>query len=99
MIDPLTEEVIYPNAAIKLYPRGADGRTPHVSRIYRDMKRGCGGVVLESVRTPKLATSREAVARFFRRLTEAAEPAGTKPMPARPRSTRDVEHELDRLGL
>ena len=62
MIDPLTEELIRPIAAAKLYPRGPDGKPPHVSRVYRDLKRGCRGVQLESIRTPKLTTSRQAVA-------------------------------------
>ena len=52
-IDPLTEELIRPTEATKLYPRGPDGKTVHVSRVYRDMSRGRHGVVLESIRTPK----------------------------------------------
>jgi hypothetical protein len=67
------------------------------------MKYGRNGIVLESLRTPALATSREAVARFFQRLTEAL---ATSPVvrghgrPAAPcRANQCVEHELDRLGI
>jgi hypothetical protein len=61
------------------------------------MKRGCRGVVLESIKTPKLATSRQAVARFIRRLSEQGEPANPSVnlATARERDRRHVEQELD----
>src|SRR4051812_6611550 len=101
MIDPLKEDLIWPTEATKLYPRGPGGKKRHVSQVYRDMKVGHRGIVLESIRTPKLATSREAVARFFHRLTEASGPAQPAPrsQAGRERSDRDVERELDRLGF
>ena len=99
MIDPLAEELISPSAAAGLYPRGPEGKKVHVSKVYRDMKRGHRGISLESVRTPKLATSRQAVARYFRRLDDAMRPT----TPARPTSTGraagSVDRELDRLGF
>jgi hypothetical protein len=95
-IDPLTEDLIWPTEAAKLYPRGPGGKTVHVGRVYRDMKRG-----LESIRTPRMATSRQAVARFFRRLSEVSRP--TEPANhnnvARVRATQEVEQALDRLGF
>jgi hypothetical protein len=101
MIDPLTEEVILPPAAARIFPKGPNGKHPHVSFVYRAMQRGCRGVVLESIRTPKLATSREAVARFICRLTEQAEPIKTSVglATAPERDRRQVEQELDRLGF
>ena len=100
-IDPLTEEIITPNEATNLYPRGSNGKKVHVSKIYRDMKNGSHGVVLESIRTPRLATSRQAVARFFHRLSEpssTSSPASPgRPAPAQTR--HEVDQELDRLGL
>ena len=103
MIDPLTEPLIRPDLAAALYPVGADGKPVHVSRVYRDMKHGRDGIRLEFVRTPRLATSREAVARFFHRLTEAAARppvGGSCPSRTNPRrADRDVDRELDRLGI
>ena len=64
MIDPLTEELVSPREAAKLYPRGRGGKVVHVSRVYRDILHGHDGIRLESISTPRLATSRQAVARF-----------------------------------
>jgi hypothetical protein len=56
---------------------------------------------LEHILTPKLATSRQAIARMFTRFTEGDRP----PEPtARARAVREqtnlaVEQELDRLGI
>jgi hypothetical protein len=101
MIDPLLEDLITPAEATNLYPRRRGGRKVHVSRVYRDMHHGIRGVCLEHLRTPRLATSRQAVARFFRRLSEPTTPPGpsrsVRPNPAR--AARDLERELDRLGI
>jgi hypothetical protein len=60
---------------------------------------GSRGVILESIRTPRLCTSKEAIARFFRKLSEGR----GSDLPARPIvksvSDRRVEEELDRLGI
>jgi hypothetical protein len=101
MIDPLTEGIISMREAARLFPRGENGKYPHVSKIYRLAKHGSRGVVLESIRTPRLATSREAVARFFRRLgeanravaAEARSPAGDQ------RASLAAERELVDLGF
>jgi hypothetical protein len=101
MIDPLLEELITPTEATALYPRGPSGRKVHVSRVYRDIECGFKGIKLESIRTPRLATSRQAVARYFRRLSEASNRAATQihsdPKPER--TNHEVERELDRLGI
>ena len=101
MIDPLEEELITPADAARYYPRGPSGRRVHVSRVYRDMLHGHDGVVLESIRTPRLATSREAVGRFFTRLTEKTR--GDRPMPTAvgvsARNLDAVTRQLDALGL
>ena len=101
MIDPLAEELIPPTEAAALYPRTARGKKVHVSRVYRDMSRGVRGVVLESIATPRLATSRQAVARFFGRLSEPTRPPEAAPV-ARTNTKRAVEaldRELERLGF
>jgi hypothetical protein len=102
LIDPLVEDVISPPQATRMFALGPNGKYPHVGFIYRAMKSGCRGVILESIRTPKLATSRQAVARFIRRMTEADQPsiqAITRSRPDSGRSERRVEQELDRLGI
>lgn len=101
MIDPLLEDLISPKEAARIFPRGPRGKHPHVSLVYRAMKSGCRNVVLESVRAPRLATSREAVARFIARLTEQAVRA-TPPIrnaAARERHVEQVERGLDLLRI
>ena len=101
MIDPMTEDLVFPSEATRYYPRRADGRKVHVATVHRHMKHGSRGIILESIRTPRLATSRQAISRFFRRLSESESQTGSSPpsRPARAITTRDVEKELDRLGL
>ncbi len=102
MIDPLVEELITPTEATAIYPRGPRGKKVHVSKVYRDMDRGVRGVVLESIHTPRLATSRQAVARFFRLLSEASRrsvsPSVAAPV-SRGRTSEAIERELDLLGF
>ena len=101
MIDPLREELLSPAQACKLYPLGASGRPPSVSLVYRHIQKGFKGIRLESIRVPRIATSREAVSRFFRRLTEATTPE-VQDVVSRgivARSDQQVERELDHLGL
>jgi hypothetical protein len=102
LIDPLREEVISPNEATNCYQRNSKGKKVHVSKVYRDMKFGQNGIKLESIRTPRLATSREAIARFFRAVTEARQKQdlqSTLTEPARSRNEETIERELDRLGI
>jgi hypothetical protein len=77
VIDPLTEDLIIPAEATALYPRGPKRKKVHVSKVYRDMNRGVRGIVLESIKTRGLTMSQQAVARFFRRLSEVARPVAT----------------------
>jgi hypothetical protein len=101
MIDPLAEDLIWPWEATWIFPKGSNGKHPHVSFIYRAMKTGCRGVVLESIRTPRLATSRQAVARFLQRLSAIGCPssAPARGLEGRGRTNREVEIELDRIGI
>jgi len=70
-IDPISEQLISLNDAAKLFPKNTRGKHPHISCLYRHTKSGCRGVVLESIQAGSVrSTSREAVARFFERLTE-----------------------------
>jgi len=84
-IDPSTETLISLTEAAKLLPRRRGGRKPHVSTLYRWSIGGCKGVILETIQVGGTrCTSRPALARFFRRLTERAGTAPTSPCtPAR----------------
>ena len=80
MIDPLSEELISLSTAAKLVPNRRGGRRTHVSCIYRWTTAGCRGVILESIQCGGTrCTSKEAVARFFARLsgTSAVESRAT----------------------
>jgi hypothetical protein len=97
----LNEELILPREATRCFPPGPDGKRIHVSAIYRYMKVGTRGVVLESLNAPRKCTSREAIGRFMDRLNNHALPGhpATRSGAGRPRVDRRVEGELDRLGL
>lgn len=74
MIDSLTENLISLAEAARLCPRRRANRPAHVSCIYRWTDSGCRGVVLESIQVGGTrCTSREAVKRFFDRLTALSE--------------------------
>lgn len=99
MIDPIRESLIKPTVATRYYPRDAKGRKVHVSTVYRHMTTGVRGIVLESIRTPQLCTSKEAIARFFQNLSEGpGSDSRVKPVIDRVSDCR-VEAELDRLGI
>src|SRR5664280_583415 len=70
-IDLLKEQLVSLDHARYFYPRTGRGQVPHRATITRHATTGCRGCVLESIATPRgLATSREAIARFFQQLTE-----------------------------
>jgi hypothetical protein len=99
-IDPSSETLLSLADAAKTLPARRAGKKPHVSCIYRWTTRGCKGVVLESLQCGGTrVTSREALARFFQRLTypESESPRGT---PARRRrAAKQAERELEREGV
>lgn len=100
MINPLKETVIRPRVAVRDYPRDEHGRKVHISTIYRHMTIGVRGVVLESIKTPRLCTSREAIARFFLKLSERPERTLLQNQVLTQKcGERRVEEELDRLDI
>jgi hypothetical protein len=103
MIDPSCECLISLGNVPKLCPGRRGGKRPHVSCIYRWTTTGCRGVVLESIQVGGTrCTSREALARFFPRLTEdAGTPGGARRRtPARRRKAAErALRELAREGV
>jgi hypothetical protein len=82
MIDSTTEHLISLADAARMVPCRRGGRRTHISTIYRWTTVGIGGIKLESLQCGGgRATSKEAMARFFQRLTDAA---STSPVGAHP---------------
>ena len=99
MIDITAERVLSLTQAARLLPRRRRGRKPSPSTLYRWAKRGLRGVRLETVRVGgTLCTSVEALNRFFAELDGAATRACSVPHAPQP-SAREVESQLDKLGL
>jgi uncharacterized protein DUF1580 len=72
MIDSTTETLLSLAQAAEQLPRRRRGRQTHISTIYRWATAGCRGVVLESIQIGGTrCTSREALQRFFERLSAA----------------------------
>jgi hypothetical protein len=73
MIDSTTETLISLSEAAKAVPRRRKGRKTHLSTIYRWATVGVRGVVLETLQCGgSRVTSREALQRFFERLSGPA---------------------------
>jgi hypothetical protein len=72
MIDSTTETLISLTEAAKTVPRRRRGRKTHLSTLYRWATIGVRGIVLETLQCGgSRVTSREALQRFFERLSES----------------------------
>ena len=102
MVDTATEELLTLAQAAATVPRRR-GRKTHVSTLYRWRKPGFRRVQLETIQIGGTCfTSREALQRFFERLTQANR-AGDGPLPSRSvcqrqRQSEAAAKELERLG-
>ena len=104
MIDATTENLVSLTDAAKLLPTRRGGKRPHVSCIYRWTVSGCKGIKLESVQVGGTrCTSREALSRFFERLTQATGPDRDWPTVRTPsqraRANDQAERELTEAGF
>src|SRR4051794_36659981 len=103
MIDTTSESLLTLTQAADVLPRRRKGRKTHVSTLYRWATAGCRGVRLESVQIGATrCTSREALERFFQRLTgpdqaEAVVASAGPPLASR-RSPARRRRESDRAG-
>ena len=94
MIDANSEQLITLSEAAKLCPRRRGGKSTHVSCVYRWTKNGCRGVVLESIQIGGTrCTSREALSRFFDRLTFGNDARPQVRYPAKRRQAADAAIE------
>jgi hypothetical protein len=81
MIDTTTETVLSLAQAADELPRRRRGRKTHVSTLYRWTQSGCRGVRLEYIQCGATrCTSREALQRFFERLSGIAPGLPTPPL-------------------
>ena len=90
MIDSTTETLISLTEAAKTVPRRRRGRKTHLSTIYRWATVGVRGVVLETLQCGgSRVTSREAMQRFFERLSgpDPTGPGGSHVAPTPTRRT------------
>jgi Protein of unknown function (DUF1580) len=91
MIDTTVEAPIPLTQAADDLPRRRRGRKTHVSTLFRWSTAGCRGVVLETIQVGGTrCTSREALQRFFERLSEPARVGavgGGQPAPLASRRT------------
>jgi Protein of unknown function (DUF1580) len=103
MIDIASETILTLSEAAERLPRRRNGRSTHVSTLYRWTVSGCRGVVLEHTQIGATrATSLEALQRFFDRLTRGDEGATTLPLSRslvqRQRRSEAAARELERIG-
>ncbi len=99
MIDPNHETLISLTQAAKALPARRGGKKPHVSCLYRWTTAGCRGVILESIQVGGTrCTSKEALARFFERLTNPAAPVPAAST-TRTRSVTAAERKLAEAGI
>jgi hypothetical protein len=77
MIDAATEQIVTFSQAADELPRRRRGRKTHVSTFFRWSTAGCRGVVLETIQIGGTrCTSRQALQRFFERLSEKRPTSG-----------------------
>ena len=100
MIDPNSETLLSLADAAPTLPRRRGGKKPHVSCLYRWTTTGCKGVILESIQVGGTrCTSKEALARFFERLTYSDRPVSHRSPARRRRAVAAAEKELQQEGI
>ena len=101
MINTSKETLLSLADAADLLPRRRAGKRPHPSTLYRWASHGYRGVRLEVIRVGStLCTSREALQRFFERITEADPHLSAKrTVLISDEEHREFEHRLDDIGV
>lgn len=102
MVDVLSEQAVTLTNACKILPERRKGKKPNVATLYRWSTIGVRGVVLETIQVGGTrCTSREALQRFFDRLTakSAGNPAPAGLPQSRRREVERAERVLDAAGI
>jgi len=102
-IDAIREELLSLAEATKVMPR-VNGKRPAISTLWRWCRKGLRGVHLDYVRVGRnIATTREALSRFFNALAAMDEPITDPPRIERPlirttsRSRQQAIEEAERI--
>src|SRR3954453_5643365 len=106
MVDSVGETIITLAQAANELPRRRRGRKTHVSTLYRWATSGCRGVTLETIQIGATrCTSREALQRFFERLStpergQASERPGVafRTLTQRQRAAAEAGRKLAQMG-
>src|SRR3954451_18954579 len=106
MIDSTAETLLSLAQAAEELPRRRRGRKCHVSTLYRWATAGCRGVTLETIQIGATrCTSREALQRFFERLStpergQASERPGVtfRTLAQRQRASAEAGRKLAQMG-
>jgi hypothetical protein len=95
-IDVRTEELIRLEDAATFFPRSRRGKKISRATLFRYASRGLRCVVLETVQAGNAkCTSREAIGRFFARLTALANtPEPLRPADRKPGATRSLDERI-----
>jgi len=104
------ETIVSLTEATKILPR-VNGKRPAISTLWRWCRKGLRGVHLEYIRVGRnIATSREALNRFFSALADADQPLAQPPSPitrpgrdptpaVRRRALEDADRILEEAGI
>ena len=110
MIDTTAETVQSLAQAAHELPRRRGGRKTHISTLYRWATSGCRGVILETIQIGATrCTSREALQRFFERLSQPVQvgavgggqpgrPVGGRTVAQRQRQAAEAGRRLAGMG-
>lgn len=105
MIDSGSESLLTLAQAAEQLPRRRRGRKTHVSTLYRWTTAGCRGVRLDTIQVGATrCTSREALQRFFERLSQRpnsddhAQPGG-RSIAVRTRQDAEAALALAKMGV
>ena len=94
------EELMSLSDAARALPRRRGGRKVNVSTVYRWTTTGCRGVVLESLQIGGTrCTSRQALSRFFQRLTGPTQAIQRIHSRAEKKRAELINWRLDELGI
>ena len=104
MIDSVSESLLCLSQAAEELPRRRRGKKTHISTLYRWATSGCRGVRLETIQVgATCCTSREALQRFFERLSngDGAETLVTplrRTLAQRQRLSVEAGRKLENMG-
>jgi hypothetical protein len=100
VIDVTKERLFALKYARRWFPRRRRGKRPAIATLYRYANEGFHGVILECVQVAGTrCTTREAVSRFFERISNLSPlPEGTS-LPNRPKTARQIDQALEETGF